>query len=202
VARQTPGSALMQASVSQLRDIHGIDPVPWWPPAPGWWLLMGLTLAVALGWWAWRRRPPRNWRREARLYLSALRQRTRDAQAKVVASELSELLRRVAIARHGREACAGLVGEEWLVWLQRNDPKGFDWVAHGRALLDLPYAPPGREAASSELRRLIDAAAQWTYGEAPAESRRKPGGKRWRRLTAALRQRFYARFRPQVAQGV
>ena len=27
-----------------LRDIHGIDPAPWWPPAPGWWATAALVL--------------------------------------------------------------------------------------------------------------------------------------------------------------
>ena len=45
-----------------LRDIHLPDPVSWWPPAPGWWLLFGLSLVLGglLVWHRLRRR-----RREA-----------------------------------------------------------------------------------------------------------------------------------------
>ena len=35
-----------------LRDVHeGVAPA-WWPPAPGWWLLLGAIMIVAtlLGW--------------------------------------------------------------------------------------------------------------------------------------------------------
>ncbi len=190
----------MQASVSQLRDIHGIQSIPWWPPAPGWWILAGLSLVLLAGWWAWRRRPPRNWRREARLYLEDLRQRSRRVDAKVVASEVSELLRRVAIARHGRASCAGLVGEEWLLWLKQNDPKGFDWVSQGRILLDLPYAPPRRESASADLRCLIGAAEQWTYGKPTTSRAAAPSY--LRRLLLVLRHRLGSRFRTRVPQGV
>ncbi|MGV6806815.1 MAG: DUF4381 domain-containing protein [bacterium] len=33
--------------LDQLRDIHLPDPVAWWPPAPGWWLL-GIVIAILI----------------------------------------------------------------------------------------------------------------------------------------------------------
>ena len=63
--------------------------------------------------------------------------------AQQLAGELSELLRRIAIARLGRARAAGLSGERWLAWLQEHDPAGFAWTQLGQPLLTLPYAPPG-----------------------------------------------------------
>ena len=139
--------------LSQLRDIRGLDPVSWWPPALGWWLLAGLILLLLYLAWRYRaslrlRIPPipvlriGNWRWDAGRQLRDLRQRAGGQDPKQTAVELSELLRRIAMARLGREACAGLVGEGWLAWLAEQDPKGFDWRTRGRPLLDAPYAPP------------------------------------------------------------
>jgi hypothetical protein len=153
-----------------LRDIRGIDPAPWWPPAPGWWLLLVLVLLTAVLIWVffrWRRLYPLGrWQHDARRHLLALRKRMRREPAKQVASELSELLRRIAIARCGRENTAALTDEAWLDWLQSNDSSGFRWREKGRMLLVLPYAPPDRGADKEELAQLIDAAILWVSGEA------------------------------------
>jgi hypothetical protein len=152
----------------QLRDIHGLDAVSWWPPAPGWWLLAGLILAAL---WLARRFLPQlqvpalagiPWRWDAARKLRDLRRRVGKQDTKQTASELSELLRRIAMARHGRDACAGLTGRDWLVWLQSRDPRGFDWPQQAGLLLDMPYAPPGHsEAEDRHLLLLIDAAQNW-----------------------------------------
>ena len=54
------------ASLENLRDIAVPPPVPWWPPAPGWWVVMAvLAIAViVVAFRAWRamaskRLPPR-----------------------------------------------------------------------------------------------------------------------------------------------
>ena len=153
-----------------LRDIHGIDPAPWWPPAPGWWLvLLALLLTLLLIWLLWRQRhlyPLGRWQKDARRRLLELKRQLRHNPTKEVASELSELLRRIAIARCGRAKIAALSGQAWLVWLQNNDRSGFDWQHNGQLLLQLPYAPPDRQSDRDALGRLIDAAIRWVSEEA------------------------------------
>ncbi len=155
----------------RLRDIHELDPVAWWPPGPGWWLVtIGVLLSLLLLW----RYPPRlrrpqrraRWQRVAARELHQLRRRIRQDDAKQLAGELSELLRRIAMARCGRANCAGLTGEAWLEWLYRHDPAGYDWRRHGRVLATAPYAPPGRAGNPALLQELVSAALAWTRGNA------------------------------------
>jgi hypothetical protein len=155
--------------VDRLRDIRGLDPVPWWPPGPGWWLVaiaLGLLVAVMANWrpLATPRLARRGifWQGDATRQLRALRQRLGTAPAKELTSEFSELLRRVAMARCGRGSCAGLSGRSWLSWLRDHDPAGFDWTGYADVLLQAPYAPPGTTINDATLQRLIDAALVWT----------------------------------------
>jgi len=174
----------MYPAVEQLRDIHGIQGIPWWPPGPGWWLLTLAVLALAFLGWRFRAKlrltiPPLplltigSWRWDAARQLRDLRKRTENQDSKQTAAELSELLRRIAMARLGRDACAGLTGEDWLAWLRNNDPREFDWSQQGRALLEVPYAPPGNPRHVRELLRLIDAAYDWVEVEEQKKRRKR-----------------------------
>lgn len=170
----------MYPGIEQLRDIHGIQSVPWWPPGPGWWLLAAAVIALLYVVWRFRtkirlRIPPLpfftvgSWRWDAARRLRNLRKRAPNQDGKQTAGELSELMRRIAMARFGRDACAGLAGKDWLEWLQGKDPKDFDWPRQGSLLLEVPYAPPADLGRSDELIRLIDAAYDWIE----VEERRK-----------------------------
>ena len=126
---------------AQLKDIQGLDAVSWWPPAGGWWLLALALIGLALGLFYLLRHlyryPPGSWRRDAWRQLRQLRQRSSFLPADQLAGELSVLMRRIAVARYGRDQAAALVGEHWLDWLQRNDPAGFDWTVQGKVLLKI-----------------------------------------------------------------
>jgi hypothetical protein len=150
-----------------LRDIRGLDPVGIWPLPPGWWLVLGGVVVVALAVLAVRRtsfRPRvrrRDWRADARRLLRDLRRRLPALDGRDAAGEFSELMRRIAMARTARGTCAGLSGPAWLEWLGANDPVGFDWREYGRWLIEIPYAPPGTAVDKDDLRRLLEAAGRW-----------------------------------------
>jgi hypothetical protein len=160
--------------VAILRDIHDIGPLSWWPPAPGWWLLAGALVLIGLAAWRWRDRLSLRipipgitlgtWRWDAAIALRDLQRRARTTgDLKAILGELSELLRRIAMARRGRDACAGLTGSDWLDWLAEHDPRGFPWRERGHLLVAAPYAPESalQGPARADVLAMIDAAITW-----------------------------------------
>lgn len=149
-----------------LRDIHLPTPVPWWPPAPGWWLL-GIAIAVsAVLLLRWLRRaaahragrnaqplPEEIWRQWRAL--CAVSESSGDTGAQV--RELSEFLRRVALSLHTRAEVAGLTGEAWLAYLDIT--LGGEDFRHGpgRVLINAPY----QRTPAGDLRACLDLCERW-----------------------------------------
>jgi hypothetical protein len=125
-----------------LRDIHLPEPIGWWPPALGWWIVLMIVVLLIAGLvWFLRRR------QRLRIYRFALRElESLQTDLRLTPHEklqrLSMLLRRVGLSLFPREEVAGLVGENWLHWLDRpfKTPRFAKEV--GRLLIDAPYRPP------------------------------------------------------------
>jgi len=97
------------ASLQNLRDIVQQPPVPWWPPAPGWWILFGLAVLVAgvlaiRGWRMWRRGA---YRRAA----------LREMESATNVAGIAEILKRTALVGFPRTDVAALSGSAWCQWL-------------------------------------------------------------------------------------
>jgi len=104
-------------TLADLRDIRLPEAVGFWPPAPGWWVVAGLVLLIALGvmLFRWRRRIQReSWNASAGRELADLEAvYARDRDATGLAADLSALLRRAALARYPEEGVAALHGDDW-----------------------------------------------------------------------------------------
>ncbi|WP_455212573.1 DUF4381 domain-containing protein [Kaarinaea lacus] len=139
----------MQPDVSNipLRDIHLPDPVSWWPPALGWWLLLALiAFGVALVIWQKQRRRLYRLRHAAMAELDAIYQNYQQQyDAKRYARDLSALLRRTYISYFPNNPAAGLAGKAWLEFLDsllsskhnKSGQKFADGV--GQVLVSAPY---------------------------------------------------------------
>jgi hypothetical protein len=152
----------VKPDLSQLRDIHLPPPVSWWPPAPGWWLLLAIFLLAVIGVLFFYRHRRRNaWRRTALAELARLRHLSQQSAPQPVVSELSVLLRRVAISRFPREETARLSGELWLAFLDRNQRDGAGFQSDsGRLLVVAPYAQE-TPIATEQMNKLFALCERW-----------------------------------------
>src|SRR5262249_19975429 len=103
-------------SLERLHDIVAPGAVPWWPPAPGWYWLMGflflIVLALAAHWilqWQHNR-----YRREALAQLAQWETEGKSPGQRAAALlALAELLKRTALTAYPREQVATLTGAKW-----------------------------------------------------------------------------------------
>lgn len=147
--------------LAQLKDIHLPQPVSWWPPAPGWWMvaLAACALMAWGGWWLWRYVRRNQYRRAALATLARLERDydSGDEQTLPLLREMAALLRRVAIQAYGRSTVAPLSGDQWLAFLDRTGRTDQFSTGPGRALGTMLYQP-ALHVERSEVCRL---AAQW-----------------------------------------
>lgn len=148
--------------LNELRDIHLPDPISWWPPAPGWWIAVCLTIGcVLLAIWAIRRWRGTTAYRSARHELQGLRETyAANRQNHKLVSGLSILLRRYAMALYGREQVAGLTGHKWLSFLDQKGKTRLFTDGVGNVLVSIPYG--GQEPVNGE--KLITAVELWLKG--------------------------------------
>jgi len=151
------------AAADPLAGLRGYDlpePISWWPPAPGWWLLLALLALLGLL-AALRYRRARRQRRPSSLAareLALLQRRYRnDGDALAYLRGLSELLRRFALARFPGESVAGLCGEAWLRFLASKDDGDAFTQGAGRCLAEAPY----RSAADLDIGAVEQLVAGW-----------------------------------------
>lgn len=100
-----------QYSLNNLRDIVVPDAPPFWPPAPGAWIALGILAAVTI---ILCRRFYSTWKCNA--YRRAGVELLRGANT---ARDVAVVLKRVALAVFPREQVASLYGEPWVAFLNR-----------------------------------------------------------------------------------
>lgn len=145
--------------LTKLHDIQLPAPISWWPLAPGWYLLLllSLFLVVLLIYIARRSYVNGRAKRQALQLLEIYEQEyQRDSNSQLSSMKVSELLRRVALVYFSREQVASLQGEAWLAFLNKTS-KGIDFNRLRDELLELPYQP----AKDVDLQFLFRGAKAW-----------------------------------------
>ena len=152
--------------LATLRDIHLPAPVGLGPPAPGWWMLLGLLAALALvaAGIEWRRRQTLAYQ-AAKALREIDRDTARHGDARAVAAAAALLMRRVLVTRAGRPDAAALAGADWHQALGagmagvRDDVVAF--------IAEAPYLPPGLPDADRIARaEVVAGVRRWIRGNA------------------------------------
>jgi hypothetical protein len=147
-----------------LVDIAGLDKLSFWPLAIGWWIVIAVffILIATVSFIYIRRKLRMNTPRYRMLQeLIELEKNLTPATSQRAATELSSLIRRLALHFHPRSECASLKGEDWIAWLNKNDSKKFDWSGLSEVLLVAPFQETGSVVDVHLVQKAICAAKGW-----------------------------------------
>lgn len=153
----TPLPPDLATQLDQLRDIHMPEPISWWPLAYGWWVIIGLVVALIVGMVVARELRRRTTRYRA---LQELARLSADAQldTAAIARDIATLLKRLVKVKDP----VGVVdhGDAWARRLQSGPAPLPNAMA--KHLAEAPYLP-GEAANTNTLQRdeLVDAARAW-----------------------------------------
>jgi hypothetical protein len=147
-------------SLDRLHDIVEPPPVPWWPPAPGWYVVAMIVAIAAIygAWRGWRHWKANAYRRAALAELAGIA--TRASTDPAAWLDLPPLVKRTAIVAFGRDDVAALSGSVWLAYLDRTGGTTAFARGPGELLEALAYDPAATRGISNDritaLRSLVD----------------------------------------------
>jgi len=101
--------------LSQLRDIHSPAPIPFWPLAPGWWLLLGLfIIALSVGIYLlvrfWR---ANEWKRQAKKQFDQKRKAYENSPSIEGIIDINKLLKQILSSAKQDRQFLNAHGETW-----------------------------------------------------------------------------------------
>ena len=144
-----------------LADLHPLrqpELIGWWPLAPGWWLLLCVSIVtVAVLIYLLRRQYTRNaYRRRALLQLRALHEQYQtDGNASDYLAHINALLKGVALLAYPRATVAAQHGESWRTFLNLTLPPDAQLPS------DFDNAIYQSQAPDLDMTQLHDAALHW-----------------------------------------
>ncbi len=152
-------------TIMDLRDIAVPEPVGFWTPAPGTWVILAV-LVIILAVLIWRgvaRWRSGAYRRAGLARLSQIEGQLVTPDRETVAlHELSVLLKRVALAAFPRKQVAPLYGENWLRFLERTCEGCTFMTGPGHLLAVAMYAGPKVSLSNAEEgKQLVNLARTW-----------------------------------------
>ncbi|MEE9356750.1 MAG: DUF4381 domain-containing protein [Methylococcaceae bacterium] len=140
-----------------IKDIHLPHAVSWWPPAIGWWVLLGLIVVFigAILWFVRRRRRYALNKIAKQQLLQISEDTSLGDHQKII--EISMLLRRVALSAFPRADVASLTGSKWLAFLDHVLGGSRFSDGPGKFLAEAPY----RKIQEGHLEPIVELAQAW-----------------------------------------
>jgi hypothetical protein len=159
-------------NLANLHDIVMPPPVPWWPPAPVWYVLAVVVVALvfAIVWRARRRWLARRYRTQALTELRAIH--LDSLEPADAAASMMTVLKRTALAAYPRQEVAGLSGMDWWSFLdQRVGGKEFS-ESLGPMTNVLVYSDaPNDETSVAVIEQLAVASERWVRNHPSFDTR-------------------------------
>ena len=152
-------------SLDRLHDIIVAPPVPWWPPASGWYWVLGLMVVMLLatlitGLMRWQHN---RYRREALAELARQEAALENPERRPSALlGLAELLKRTAMTAFPREDVATLTGLKWFEFLDDTARGSRFRDALGATLENAIYDPRTADSLDPQkLHSVVEAIRHW-----------------------------------------
>ncbi len=145
-------------NLPDLRDIHIPDGVSIFPPAYGWWLMLLALLILALSYNFFKQYRYRS----QKLYALRLLNNIRQDSVIDTAKEISELLRRICIAKYPQAVV--LFGRKWIDFLNAHCSKTLD-AKTADLLVNAPYIPTSNSTYNQEDAEALRHFCQLWIGE-------------------------------------
>ena len=153
-----------QNPLDQLRANHLPDPVSFWPPAIGWWILalLVLILLVAAGYWLTRYWLRNRYRKQGCLQADTLYMKYQQHKnPRQFAHDCNRLLKQVALHAYPQQNIAALHGSKWLQFLATTGRNQQFTEKEGQALGEGRFTPRGTQDDPSDVTTLHRLTQSW-----------------------------------------
>lgn len=146
--------------LANMADLALPQPVSFWPPAVGIWIIgaMAAAMLAVSAWRAWRRYRADAYLRRALAELDVL-----TGGGAEIGEAVSAILKRAAMVAYGREEVASLTGPGWAAFIARTAPSGVQTDDLTVRIVRL-FAPETAVIASDP-SRLVAQARAWLRGQ-------------------------------------
>lgn len=146
----------VDVDLSGLRGLHLINEPSWWPLAYGWWIILGVLVLTVIIFWIIKRW----WQSRPVIYamnqIKQIQQKSSNDLESLHA--LSDLMKRVAIFKFGREIISPLTEEKWQNFIIKTVPNLFS-KQQAKLIAFSPYLTELK--APVDRQEIINLVEQW-----------------------------------------